>query len=362
MKKILIILAVAAVAVVAWIFLRPGAAPDSAEVKPVAQVQVVTLSTRPITESLSAFGLVEPSPSGSRAVALGYDVVVERVAVSNGATVEKGDLLMEVEATPDAKLAMGTARSDAKVAEEGLAAARERYDLKLATNQDVLAAEQAADEARQKLASLEARGQAGDGRVMSPGAGIVVRLEAQPGAVVPAGTALATVAETGLLEAHLAVEAADAGRIRSGQPVIVAPTDRPDGAGAQGTVRFVGAAVDAVSGAVDVWASLPAGGSWFAGEHVEGAIHVQEKTALVAPRAAVIPMDGQEVLFTVKENKAVRHAVVVGIAEGDFVEVSAGDLHDGDKAVVLGNYELDDGMDVQISSSDAAPRAEKTPP
>lgn len=361
MKKFLLVLAVAAVAVAAWIFLRRGAGPGDLEVKPVAQVQVAPIETRPITDMLDAFGVVEPSPSGSRTVALAYDSIVGNVAVSQGASVAKGDLLMEVEATPDAKLAMSSARSEARLAKEGLAAARQRYDLKLATVQDLLAAEQAADEARERLASLEARGQAGSGRLVSPGTGTVTHLGVQPGAVVPAGTPLVTIAQSGQFEAHFAIEPADAGRVRTGQAVTVTPTDRPDGATGEGTVRLVGAAVDAVSGAIDVRAAMPKGQPWFAGEHVRGAIHLARKTAMVAPRAAVIPMDGQEVLFTVRDDKAVRHAVNVGIAEGDFVEVAAGDLHDGDKAVVVGNYELEDGMDVQVAANGMAPAPEKTP-
>ncbi len=197
---------------------------------------------------------------------------------------------------------------------------------------------------------------------MSPGDGIVVHLETQPGTVVPAGTPLVTIAMSGQFEAHFAVEPADAGRILAGQAVTVTPIDRPAGATASGTVRLVGSAVDPVSGAIDVRAFLPPGQSWYAGEHVRGAVHLAERTALVAPRAAVIPVDGQQVLFTVKDNKAVKHAVAVGISEGDFVELTSGDLHDGDKAVVVGNYELDDGMDVQVAQGDSTSATEKTPP
>jgi RND family efflux transporter MFP subunit len=196
----------------------------------------------------------------------------------------------------------------------------------------------------------------------SPDSGIVVHLEAQPGTVIPAGTPLATIANPGEFEAHFAVEPADGGRIRAGQAVTVTPTDRPEGATTKGKVRLVGSAVDPVSGAIDMRATLPPGQTWYAGEHVRGAVHLVEKTALVAPRAAVIPVDGQQVLFTVRDNKAVKHTVVVGISEGEFVEVTSNDLHGGDKAVVVGNYELDDGMDVQVAQGDPASTTEKTPP
>jgi membrane fusion protein (multidrug efflux system) len=65
------------------------------------------------------------------------------------------------------------------------------------------------------------------------------------------------------------------------------------------------------------------------------------------PRSAVLPADNKFVLFTVKNGKAVRHEVKVGLTSGDLVEVIADDLTVGDAVVTLGNYELDDGMAIQ---------------
>ncbi len=364
MKKILLFLAVAAIAAGAWLLSRPRADQPAGEVKPVAQVQVAPLEVRPIVESLQAFGLVEPAPSGAQAVALAYDSVVTRVVASPGSVVARGDLIMEIRPSPDAALALKSARSIATLADRELEGARQRFDLRLATRQELLAAEQAAEDANLKLSSLEGRGQAGDGRVVAPGPGVVTRLDVQPGSVVPAGTTLVAIVGEAQLEARLAIEAADAARVRAGQAVAVTPADRPGAGDSRGTVRQVGATVDPVSGAVDVRVTLPAGSAWLAGEHVRGAIHVDEKRTLVAPRAAILPDGGEQVLYTVVNNKAVRHAVMVGIADAVAVEVASSDLHPGDSAVVVGNYELEDGMSVVVSaggSGDAKPIPEKSP-
>jgi len=339
----------------AWLLLRRGPEAKEGEQRPVAQVQVAAVRVGPIIESLPAAGLIEPGPSGSRAVALAYDSIVTRIAISQGATVAEGDLLMEVAATPDAALAVASARSAAQLAEQTLASTRQRFDLKLAISQDLAVAEQAAADARSRLASLEGRGQSGDGRILAPQAGVVTKLDVQPGAVVPVGAALVTVAGRAQLEAHLAIELADAPRVHAGQSVEVSAADRPAAAGAVGPVREVGAAVDPVSGAVDVRVTLPVGMAWFAGEHVQGAIHVSERTALVAPRSAMMPEGDHWVLYTVKDGKAVRHAVGLGIVAGDDAEVIANDIHAGDAAVVLGNYELEDGMAVEVSAGAGKP-------
>ncbi len=359
MKRFLLFLAAAAVAAGLWLLLgrRPDVTAD--EAKPVAQVQVVPLRSRPIVESLPAFGIVEPAPSGSRTVALAYDAVVTRVAVSQGATVAKGDVIMELEPTPDAKLAMASARSAGRLAEQALASAKQRFELRLATNQDLLAAEQASQDAAARLASLEGRGQSGDGRLVAPEAGVVTRLDVQPGTVVAAGNALVAIAGRGRLEAHLAVEPADAARVQAGQGILITAADRPASPGAGGTVREVGASVDPVSGAVDVRATLPAGEPWFAGEHLQGAIHVGAKTALVAPRPAILPEGDHQVLYTVKEGRAVKHVVRVGIVDGQDVEVIGRDLAAGDSAVIVGNYELEDGMAAEVQAGEAKTGPEK---
>ena len=89
-----------------------------------------------------------------------------------------------------------------------------------------------------------------------------------------------------------------------------------------------------------------------------GTIELAKKTALVAPRTAVLPDDDKQVLFTVKDGKAVRHEVKVGISTDDLVEVSADDLHEGDQVVVLGNYELENGMAIQTAEKETKDAAD----
>jgi multidrug efflux pump subunit AcrA (membrane-fusion protein) len=70
----------------------------------------------------------------------------------------------------------------------------------------------------------------------------------------------------------------------------------------------------------------------------------------------VLPDDDQQALYTIKAGKAKKHVVQIGIAAGEKLEVTAPDLSVGDSVVVQGNYELSDGMDVQVG--DAAAKAQ----
>lgn len=355
MKKVLfavVILIVLATCV--WWLHKPSAAAEADDVKLVAQVQVSTLAKEPIGRTLTAYGAVESSAGGARTVAVAYDCLVRAVASTTGARVAAGDLLLSVDPTPDARLQMDSARGVAALAERSLASVRQRYDLRLVTDDDLRTAEQADQDARLKMESLERRGLGNSaGRLTAPVAGIVVKLDAQPGVMVPAGTPVAVIAGSDRLEARIGIEPSDAAAVKPGQKVVLSAVNRPGAEKMETVVGAIGAVADAASGSLDVRVPLPERNSWLPGERVQADIEVERKIAWVVPRSAVLPEGEQEVLYTVKSGKALKHTVHVGIFSGGEVEVSGSDLEAGDSVVVQGNYELSDGMAVQVQGADA---------
>ena len=75
-----------------------------------------------------------------------------------------------------------------------------------------------------------------------------------------------------------------------------------------------------------------------------------EKNALVVPRSAVLPNESREFeVFTVASNTATKHTVKIERRENpNEIQVIADDLHEGDPVVTVGNYELEDGMTIEI--------------
>jgi RND family efflux transporter MFP subunit len=359
MKKLVVILVLAAIGLGAWLlFRRSGPAAEEKE-KPVAEVQLAPLQVQTIIRTLPAYGIVEAAPSAARAITLGYDCVVKSIEADPGSRVDAGAAILVVAPTADVQLAYDSARADSALADKALASARERFDLKLAARQELLSAQQAADDAKIKLESLTRRGLGADGRVSAAQACIVTKLDLQPGATIPAGTPLATVATVSGLEAHLALELADAAQVRSGEAVTLTSSNRSGAEPVSSSVRAVSLSADPVTGAADVRVPIPAESVWYPGEHVQGAIEVERKSALAAPRSAVLPDGDKQVLFTVKDSKATRHEVTVGISGADTLEVISKDLHAGDQAVTVGNYELEDGMAVQLASGGAGGEEKK---
>jgi len=355
MKKIIITAALLSMVLLGWSLIKHHAATAVDEAaQPTAKVETAVLADQAIAQTIEVFGVVVGAPSADHVISAPSDVVVRSVHVSVGTPVIAGDLLLEVDPSPDAKLAADSARSVLALATRALAAAQERYDLRLANNQELLAAQQAEEDAKLKADSFASRGFGGDGRITAATAGVVSKLELFAGALAPAGTALVIVSGGGQLEARLGVEAADVGSITVGQPVILESANRAESEKVSTTLRAVGAVLDSATGAAEVRAAVPAGASLLLGEHVRGQIELQRKEhALVVPRSAVLPDDDKHVLFTVKNGKAVRHEVKLGLATDELLEVIGEGLQAGDVVVALGNYELEDGMAIQPPETQA---------
>ena len=66
-------------------------------------------------------------------------------------------------------------------------------------------------------------------------------------------------------------------------------------------------------------------------------------------------------MFTVRDGKAVQHAVRVGVENDREAQVIADDLKAGEPAVVVGNLELEDGMAVRTQPAPAPTAAPEDP-
>lgn len=350
MKKVLIfLLIIAGLVAFGWFYHKKAATEPAAEAadQPAARVEVAPLKMQSIVQTLDVFGVVATAPSGDRVLTAAFDCIVRKVNIAPGARISIGEVLLEIEPSPEAQLQLESARSALVSAAKSLSAAKERFDLKLATSEELRMAEQAELEARQKNNSLETRGLRSDGRISAPVAGVVGKLDAVAGSAISAGTALMTITSGAGLEVRLGIEVSDVSKVLPGQKVTLISTHRNGGTPITSTVRLTGGALDAVSGSVDVRVPLPPDAELLQGEHVSAAIELFSKDALVVPRSAVLPDGDKRVIFTSKDGRAVRHEVTLGITSGNLAEVIGPDLREGDMVVSLGNYELSAGMAIQ---------------
>jgi RND family efflux transporter MFP subunit len=163
---------------------------------------------------------------------------------------------------------------------------------------------------------------AGQGAVLAPSDGRVLRADIPAGSVVAPGMSIATVT-SGSPVLRLMLPEAVAGQVRVGAPVLVEERDLPEGA-RQGQVVQVYPAVS--GGQVRVDATLPGLTTDLVGRRVGASIAVARRNALVVPRRFVTTHYGidQVQLVTADKQLSMVPVQVAPTSEGDKVEILSG--------------------------------------
>jgi RND family efflux transporter MFP subunit len=353
MKKTRIVIgAIAALVIVgglAWIAQRFGIGKEEKKTGPVAQVQVAKVERKTITEKVIVYGSVVAQPGKTHSVSVAFETRVRHVLVAPGQFVKENDPLIEIELSPGAQVQFQQAKNAAEAARNEFKQTQERFNLKLATNQDVSAAEKTARDAEAQLTALQRAGAGGDNRLHSDISGVIAKVDAQDGQIVPSGGPLVQIVAETEIEVKLGVEAEDLSAAQEGASITIVPVNDPTAAKVDGTVRLVTRRIDPTTRLVDVYVTLPEGTKLLLDQYVRGEIQRTEKDALVVPRSAVLPNESREFeVFTVANNRAVKHTVKIGAENPKEMQVIADDLHEEDPVVTVGNYELEDGMTVEI--------------
>ncbi|OAN53642.1 efflux RND transporter periplasmic adaptor subunit [Sphingobium sp. TCM1] len=255
------------------------------------------------------------------------------LSVREGEMVEKGQRIGTV---VDARLGYETSAYGAQVAAAQAEAARARGDL--ARVQDLynnkvyakarldqaVALSRAAD--AQVAAARAQQGAsasvAGQGAILAPATGRVLRADIPAGSVVAPGMSVATIT-AGPPLLRLELPESLAGQVRNGAQILVAEGDLPEGS-RQGRVTQVYPAV--TGGRVRVDATVPGLSTQLVGRRVGVSIEVGRRGALVVPRRFVSTRYGIDQVDVVTANRRVS-AVPVQVAptaDPDRIEILSG--------------------------------------
>lgn len=311
-------------------------------------VQTTMLTRHALSATVTAYGRVQPDPDHLTSITLPRAGLVSRVWVRLGQRVSDGQPLLELATAPAALMEYQQAKAAVDFAQGKLTQIQSLFKQKLATRDQVADARRNLSDAR---ARLEAQRKLGTGQssevIRAPFAGIVTHLPITQGQRVQADTTAMLLASGENLVAPLGVEQKDVIRLHAGQPVILSPVFRPN---IQMTteVSEVHAMVDPKTRLVDVLVHIPKqdASQLVLDETVRGIIQLNRDQVLAVPNGAVLRDNQGAYVFVVQGGKAHRVDVTTGLADGKLTEVQ-GELHEGDKVVTLGNYELSDGMAVR---------------
>ena len=318
---------------------------------PVATVMVDSIKKGILTREITVYGVIVPAAGAVRTIAVPYESRVRRVLVAEGQQVGPGDPLLEIEPSAETRLQTQLARNEYESAQKALHYMQQRLDLQLATNDQVLTAQQAVEQARAKLDSLRARGSESPHLIRADAGSLISKVLVQPGAIVPAGNSMIEVVAQNRLAARLGIEPADSDKVKPGEEVSIVRVNAPGSRTISGKIRKLSDSANATSHLVDGFVDLPSTSGFLLNEFVEGKIAIASAEGLLVPRSAVLPETDHYVLFTVKNGHAQKHAVQVRLENDTEVEVSGPDLRVGEPVVTSGNYELTANMAVKLEPS-----------
>ncbi len=356
MKRSIWITMVVVLLAAAGTFLKMGpamaaASPAENTGNPIAKVKTVPLTRGTIQEQIFVYGQVVPAPGALQTVSVSFESKILTIGVNNGQKVAKGDTLLKLEPSPAAQLELDRARRAYDLEKENFKQVENQYKLKLATNQQLLQARQSMDQAKLTLESLEKRGVDGVREIRANVSGLVKQVNAEEGAIVSAGSTLVEIVAQNRLQVLLGVEPENIRSVQTGQEVVLTRINAPTEERASGKIREISYAVNPSTRLVDIFITLDSTDSYLLNESIAGQLTVGSAEGFIVPRSAVLPEGDTHVLYTVKDNRAVRHTVTIGLENPREYQVSGSDLRAGQPVVVEGNYELTDNMRVNMTGA-----------
>ena len=328
--------------------------PDKTEDKPektpepIAQIQTIKLEKSEISETLSVYGTVIPWPDKLQTISVPYTSRVEKILVNEGQSFQKGDVLLLLKPADDTNLQLAQAKEELKAAKQEQHLVQERLNLKLATQMELATAKLRTEQAKVMITNLADRGVNQNHQLRVEHAGIIHLLSVQQNQIVPAGNPILQWVDKNQWVVRVGVEPEDMERLQLNQEVWLTPTNKPNSVPVKGRIATITNQIDPVTRLLTVFVKPESNQSLLLNDYVTAKIILATATTLVVPRQALLP-DGKAFrLFTVEKDHAVQHQVQVGIENNTQAEVIASDIKEQDEIVVLGNYELEDGMTVEV--------------
>ena len=268
-----------------------------------------------------------------------------------GQVVESGAPLMEAEASPDSLLLLETARDEAEGVRIEIKLLEQRLEMKLGTRLDLLAAQQKLRAAEVKIKNLEARGLEKPQVIKADAPGIVSKLGAQPGQIVPLGTSLVETVAESQIGVKLGFEASVVPLLKVDQPVRLIPVGEDAAKGVDAKIALITRQFDPATRLVTVFAVPAAGVKLFLDDYLQARVPVEAHEGFLVPRTAVVPEEDHFVLFTVSKEKAVKCVVKIGVENGGTVEVLGEKLKVGQPVITVGAGALKNGTKVEAEPS-----------
>jgi RND family efflux transporter MFP subunit len=313
-----------------------------------ALVQTQPLGRHKLAETLSCYGIVSADPVSVVNVNFPRAGQITRLLVSQGEVVKKGMPILQLDTSPLDSASYAQAVSSVDFARSELARVQSLAAQQLATKSQLANAQKALSDAEAALAAQQRLGTDTKSELISaPFDGIVIALNITQGERIQAGATALQLARVDRSRVILGIEPEDILRVKPGMPVHLTPVFN-ERLSASGTVNKIHGMINLQTKLIDVTVRLEPEQAvrLVPGTHVRGLITLNRIRGFAVPRQAVLKDDQGSYIFVVRNGRAHRINVQTGTESHGLIGIT-GPFRKGERVVVLGNYELREGMAVR---------------
>lgn len=306
-------------------------------------VTVATVGTVRFIEKIEAVGTAVANEQVTLAAPVTERIV--RLNFEDGAFITKGQVVAVLASGQEtAQLAEAGAR--AREAEQQLDRLNKLKARGFATNSAVDAQVALAGQANAQAA--QARASIGDRVIRAPFSGWVSLRNISAGAVVTAGTEIATISDISRIKLDFAVPETMLARVAPGQLIHARAAAWPD-APFTGTIATIDPVLNPQTRSATIRAILPNGDRRLKpGMLLTVTIESAARMSLAVPELAIVGEGEQSFVYVLQGDTARRVPVRTGIRQDGLVEILSG-LQPGQRVVTEGVVKLSDGQKVRLS-------------
>jgi membrane fusion protein, multidrug efflux system len=313
----------------------------------VTQVTAVAAANRPFTDRIEALGVAK----GQQSVNLSSNSTEQITAVhfSDGATVQRGQILVELKATEQA--------ADVAQARAALDVAQSNYNRFDRLAQAGFLSASAMDQNRANLRQAQANLRAAQSRqsdrvIRAPFSGRLGLADIAPGSLISPGATIVTIDDTAVMRVDFDIPDRYLSVLRVGGPIQARPDPYPDRI-ANGRIARIDSRIDPNTHAIRARAEFAnANGTLVPGMLMHVSVENGQRTAVAVPESAVQSEGDQSYVYVItrqgERTIARQTAVEVGANESGFVEIKSG-LAAGAQVVADGLSRVEPDAPVRIA-------------
>jgi RND family efflux transporter MFP subunit len=317
----------------------------------IAPVKVTPAKVQAISEMVEGHGIIEPFAQGDALISSSSPLRIETILVKPGDRIEKGELLVKLQRDQSADMEVEKARITMEQAKTNLDRSTNLFEHGVIAK---VSFEQTQTDYDLTKADYELKEKAleyalANSEIRSPIQGYVSNVSGMVGQIADPTQPILRVVNITEVDAAIGIEIEDAAKVKVGQVVEVSIPNLLDGNIFKGKVIRSNMAIDTATQLIHVWVRIDNDNEKLKpGLFADARVFVRtDSTAITVPKSAVLKNVDGSYVYLIENGTAHKIYVKTGIESESLVQITGG-VEPGYAVVYQGNYELEDGMQVEI--------------